>query len=377
MKEKIQHKELEKEKVDWIALFKFIWAKRIVVALSITFFILLGLFVALNTSEQYTSTATFISQSNSSSRSGNLSNLASMAGINLNLPINNTEIPIGLYPRVGRSTIFKKELLNIPINISGIEETITYREYYENYYKPANMVYVKKYTVGLPKVLINLVRKNEVRSDSSDIPSVVASGPIKISDLEFEHFLRLESQMEIKPNENDGYIEVGFSMPDPVASAQMAQAVLDLLQKKIIDYRINTAKEQLEFAESRFAEKKKEFNAIQSRLSTYRDRNLNITSSVARSELEKIEAEYNLVLGVYNDLARQLESSRLQVKRDTPIFSIIDPVSIPLQRSKPNKPLIMVVFVLLGGIFATGYISLSYFWKDLKVRWIDAEVREN
>src|SRR5690606_3962126 len=155
------------------------------------------------------------------------------------------------------------------------------------------------------------------------------------------HFKRLENQVLISFNAKEGFVQLSVTMPEPLAAAQMTKYAEELLQRAVIDYRIQNAREQLKFTEERYKEKKLEFEAIQTRLANFRDRNQNISSSLALNEMEKLEAEYNLSFSVYSELAKQVEQSKLQVSKDTPIFSVIQPVTVPSEKSSPNLKLIL------------------------------------
>ena len=57
-------------------------------------------------------------------------------------------------------------------------------------------------------------------------------------------------------------------------------------------------------------------------------------------------------------MAKQLEQAKIQVKETTPILTIIDPVTIPLERSKPKRALILVLFTFLGGFAGIGLVLI-------------------
>jgi uncharacterized protein YlxW (UPF0749 family) len=82
-------------------------------------------------------------------------------------------------------------------------------------------------------------------------------------------------------------------------AAQMAKFAEDLLQREVIGFKIQNAREHLKYTEERFEEKRNEFEDIQNRLASFRDRNQNISSAFAQNQLTKLEAEYNFVLNVY------------------------------------------------------------------------------
>jgi uncharacterized protein involved in exopolysaccharide biosynthesis len=70
-------------------------------------------------------------------------------------------------------------------------------------------------------------------------------------------------------------------------------------------------------------------------------------------------------------LAKQLEQAKIQVKKDTPIFTVIEPVTIPLEKSKPNRPLIVVMGLILGGVIGLCFVFGKEVLSKLKQKWND------
>ena len=79
---------------------------------------------------------------------------------------------------------------------------------------------------------------------------------------------------------------------------------------------------------------------------------LSLGLAVSCVEQEKLDAEYTLAMTLYTELAKQLEQAKINVKETTPILTIINPVTIPYKRSKPQRATILMAFVFLG--FAAG-----------------------
>lgn len=158
-------------------------------------------------------------------------------------------------------------------------------------------------------------------------------------------------------------------MPQAKAAAQMVQKAQVLLQDAITDFKIQKAKDQLAFVGERYAEKEKEANLAQQKLANFRDRNKNVSTAKAQTELERLTAEYNLVYGVYSELAKQLETQKIQVKENTPVFTVIEPVSVPIQKSKPKRAMILVIWTFLGGIVGVGMVFGKEFLGSIKEQW--------
>lgn len=358
-----QHDE---DEIDLLELAKTVWKKRRQVISITLVFMLIGLAVALLSPKEFTASSTFIPQTSESGKGGgSLGGLASLAGINLGGISGGSEIPPALYPKFVSSVQFRKALLTAPIKVEGSNETVSYAKYYEEIAQPGLLANIKKYTLGLPGVLIKAIKgkKDEtiVQTEEGDL--------IKLSEEEVGHFERLDGQLAVTPNEKEGFVSLSFVMPEPLMAAQMAKFAQELLQNEVIAYKISNAKEQLTFTEERFLEKKAEFDQIQARLANFRDRNQNISSATAMNQMERLEAEYNFAFSIYTELAKQLEQAKLQVSKDTPIFSVIEPVTIPSEKSAPKRPLILVIFTILGLILALAYIFGSEFLKGVKEQW--------
>ena len=102
----------------------------------------------------------------------------------------------------------------------------------------------------------------------------------------------------------------------------------------------------------------RQFKEVQQKLAKYIDRNQQITKAQAKTKLEILQDEYELMYGVYKELAKQLEAQYIQVTEDTPVFTVLNPVTVPLERSKPERPKIFLIWTFLG-VFSGLFIVLK------------------
>lgn len=353
------------DEIDLLLLVKTIWANRKLVVSIIVVFSMCGVLMALLLDKEYTASSTFVPQTSEPGKiGGSLGGLASIAGIDLGGMGAGSEIPPTLYPKIVASVTFQKELLKAKVNPLGIEQAVTYQYYYDSVFNEGLLSQIGKYTVGLPGIIIKKIK------GASDIDgSQNQFDLVNITQSDFEHFKRITNQIAIQHNQKEGFVSLSFKMPEPLMAAQMAKYAEELLQKEVIEYKIQNAREQLKFTEARFEEKKIEFEKIQNRLANFRDRNQNLSSAMVLNQLEKLEADYNFAFNVYSELAKQLEQSKLQVSQDTPVFSVIQPVSIPIEKSAPKRPLVVLVFAILGMIVSFGYIFGKQYFESLKIDW--------
>ena len=96
----------------------------------------------------------------------------------------------------------------------------------------------------------------------------------------------------------------------------------------------------------------------------------NIKSDLFLNQYSRIESEYLIAKNIYNELAINKEKTAIEVKKNTPIFTIIEPVVVPNKKSDPKRSLIIIIFTLLGIFISSFYtiIKTSFYeiWTEIK-----------
>ena len=375
MKQEAIKKEMLKDSGDGIDLVLFskkIWEGRRTIIKTLAISILFGIFFALFTSKEYTASTTIIPQLNyGSSNLGGLSSLASLAGFNLDMGSTDSELSPILYPQIVSSTSFLLEIINEEYSFDELEYEISLEDYYLNHYKPGIIAWIKNYTIGLPGVILRAIRKDSnIDFDSANYSSEI----IEINKEQLEIIIELREKLFLIVNDKEGYLTLESRFHQAALSAQVAAKAISLLQKKITDFRLEKAGAQREFINERFIEKKGEFEHAQKLLAEFRDANKNISSSVKRTEEQRLENESQLAFEVYSELAKQLEQAMIKEKEDTPVFASIKEVVLPIDYSKPNRLLILISWTILGGILGITIVQSKTVWISIKERWKDIDI---
>lgn len=358
----------DEDTIDLIALAKTLWEGRKTVILTVAIFAVLGVFVAIFSPVEYEAKTILVPQVQSkSSGMGGLSSLAALAGFNLDaMQGGSAELSPMIYPQIVQSIPFQRTIIHTPIKWENYAEPVDMLFYSDSLSKSSPLGIIKKYTIGLPGVIIKLIKGTP--EDVST--SVIGDGTIvSLSKEEKAASDALKSQLSIDVNSKDGYITIKSTAPEAYAAAQIVQVAQQLLQEKVTEYKIVKARQTLSFIEDMYKVKEKIFNTAQSELALFRDRNLNLESAMAITQQEKLESDKQLSFSVFIEVAKQLENAKIKVKEDTPIFSIIEPVSIPTERSKPNKKMILVIWIFLGGIVGVGWVFGKQFLQEVGKKW--------
>lgn len=350
----------EETEIDLIEVIRKLWAKRKFILKVTVVFMAFGVLIALFSPKEYTAGCTMVPQIGEKTTGGNLSGLAAMAGINLGSNSGGDVLMPNVYPKILSSVPFQKELMQTEIKFEDYEQPVRLLDYYtgEEYRKFSLLGTIKKYTIGLPGLILGALSKEEA---TPGLPDSASSGIQSLSKEEDDCMKILANLVTLTVNDKEGYITLSASMPEPVAAAQLAYKVQVLLQKYVTEFKIEKARANLEFIEERYADAKSEFERKQEELAEFRDANRNFASAVAKTTEERLSNEYAVVLGVYSELAKQREQANIQVKEDTPIFAVVEPVTVPTERSKPKRALICVAFTFLGGFCGVGLVLVLPF----------------
>ena len=337
------------DEIDLTVLLKTVFLARRFVLRITTLFAIIGVVVALVSPVRYTASSTFMPQLSQGSTSSSLGGLASLAGINLSAVMGGQpqEISPSLYPQVTKSIPYRLSLLNQPVGPNNI----SMRAYIiENVSESSVFSTIKKYTIGLPRLLFS-------RSDDDDVNR--ESSLLTISEEDRDLFAYLEGVLTIEVDEKEGLVSLHAELDNRLVAARLAQAATDLLQRNVIAFKSQSARNNLDFIERQFESKRLEFEQIQDSIAIFKDQNLNITSTLYQNQLTRLESQFSVTSSVFQELAGQVEQAKIQVNKDTPIFTIIEPVSVPLERTKPKRSLIVVIWTSLGGVLAVGWSLLK------------------
>ena len=309
------------EEIDVIKLLKTAWRGRNQIIIISFVFVLIGVTNALLSPFVYTSSTTFINSQTESSSASGLSGVASLVGINLGGVSSGGNIPPTMYPQIGESVEFKRSLLKSYIDE---EKQIKLEEF--------------------------LANKNGIKKSSTN-----SNNKLFISKYEDNLFNLIGGILSISVNQKDGFITILANMPNSEYAANTCINAREILQKTIIDNRIKSAKQKLEYSEKQLSEKRIEFEEVQNKLAYFNDSNLNIVTSSVINERDKLEAEFQIINAVMIELSKQVEQRKLQVSEDTPVFSIVKEASMPVIRSSPKRTQMVLIFGFIGLVVSVLY----------------------
>lgn len=345
------------DNLDIVDMLKTLWLKRnLIIKITLIFFVF-GLIYSVNLPNKFKASSIFYPHYEEIDNSNSLRSLAGIAGINLE-PETSKNIPSNLYPKLISSPIFKNKILD-EIIISD-DTKIKYRDYIMNNYSFVSITDI----LSLPfNFIFNNDSIKKIENYKLDI--------LKFSNDEYKIHKFLSEAILINLNEQEGFIELSVKDKDPYIASQIADIAKNNLQKSIIKFKIKNINETYKFINNQLKIAKENFYNLQDSLAIFRDNNKNIKSDVFMNQYSRIQSEVRILENIYNELALNNEKILIDVRKNTPIFTVIKPVVIPNEKDSPGRLNIVIFITFLGVAFSTTWLLTKSIINELISKIID------
>lgn len=364
----------EEEGIDILAMVKRLWDGRKTIIICTVVFMVLGLVAALTMKRTYSVTTIMVPQMSSGGGSSSLSSLASLAGIDLTKTPSAELSPI-TYPQIVSSVPFRLELMYAPLHYAKADTAVSMMDYSKNYMKPTVMGTIKKYTIGLPGVIMGAIRKEKPEVTLPEDGSSNDPKPLVLTDDESKMLEVVGQSVSLDVNKKEGFLTLSVNGSEPIQTAELAIKAQQLLQKEIVRFRTEKAEKELEYVQARYDEIRVEANNYQTQLAAIKDRSQNMMTTRSQIEMERVQAKYSIANSIHLDIAKQLEQAKMQVKKDTPSFTIVQPVTVP-NRPSNSRAKTLVIWTFFGIILGCGIVLVKDYLPKIKEMFQSAGSKE-
>ena len=346
----------EEQEIDLIELAQKVWASRKLVFKACGYAVLVGLVVAFSIPKEYSTSVTLAPETGGKSGGGSMGALAAMAGISLGASSGEDALSPELYPDIVSSTPFLIELFDVKVKDQKDKIDTTLYAYLDEYQRGPWWGAITSAPFKALGWVISLFK------DKEEEGVAVKTDPFRLTKDEAAIATALSKRISVSVDKKTGVTTLSVTMQDPLISASLTDTVMRCLQNYITDYRTNKARHDLAFTEKLYKEAKDNYTVAQSKYASFVDANQNIILLSYRAEQERLQNEMNLAYNVYTQVAQQLQMAKAKVQEITPVYTVVQPASVPLRPAKPNKVMILIGFIFLAGVGSVGWIL---FVKDL------------
>ena len=314
--------------------------------------LVLGVLVAIDTPKVYKSSVMLAPEATSSNTlTSNISSLASMVGLDMNLGGSADAIFPEIYPDVISSTNFIVGLFDIPVYTIKDDVHTNYYDYLKNHNKHGWWTLPKAWLAQLVAKLRPDDRPGAGNAAKAD-PFMLNRDQSMIADA-------INKNINCSVDKKTSVITIEVSDQDPLISAMMADSVKVRLQNFIVEYRTKKARNDLQFMEGLFAEAREQYVKARQQYAAFSDSNQDLLLQSFRSKQDDLENDMQLKYNAYTQVYEQLQLSRAKVQEQTPVFTVVKGASVPIKHSSRSKASTVLLFLFLA--FAMGMLFVKHF----------------
>lgn len=348
------------KEIDLIELFINLYHRRTFILKATLCGLFIGLIISISIPKTYTVSVT-LSPESGNTTNGSLTGMASMLGINTMGGATQDALNPTMLPEIIKTTPFILDMYNIKINTKESTNTITLSQYVIKQKKPW-----WNYISSFPSYIIIGV-KQLLGSSTTEINANETVDKFRLTSTQLGKINLIKKSLTASENKKSGMTVVSATFQDPEIAAIIADSAVSKLQTYIIDYRTRKAQDDCHYLEKLCKERKNEYLKAQQAYASFMDANRNVILQRTQAEGTRLQNEMSIAFQIYSQVETQLQMARAKVQEAKPVFAIVEPATVPLEASSPNKSLIIIACIFLGLIGSSIWILFGEnFWNILK-----------
>jgi len=305
--------------------------------LSLTF--VASAIIMLSIPNYYKCTVMLAPEMSGTKSGGSLAGLASSFGINLgSVNTGSDAIAPTLYPDLMNSVAFRASLFPITVEKSD-DSTHTRMTYYDYLLNEQKRPW---WTSGIKAVT------GWIKSLFTDEQPAEGINPFKLTKKQFEIVKATEKKVVCDVDEKTNVITIDVTDQDPLVAATMADSVQRHLREFITDYRTQKARVDLDYTRKLYKEAEDRYEKARLKYAHYSDANRKVLFEDVRSERTKLDNEMQIHYRTYSQVAGQLQLAEAKVQQETPVFTTLQPATVPVEKAGPGRVKMCLIFLFLA-----------------------------
>lgn len=379
------------DEISLVEIWNLFWDRKKFVIIATIVFVILGYIAAKTSPVEYQAKCVMLMSDKGAGGGGanaSLLGLAGFAGGAATPGAGNAGNDIGpeIYPIIISSKPFLIELATDSFFIKNTDQKTTIKDYFKKGIRQNAVIRARDFLVGIPGMITSLFKSNSAPAigvNSSDL--VVEKSNAKIGNT-------LSSNVDIIQLSNEDKSAAGImaeritltrlgdqitltvKMPEAWLSARATQMVLDKLIKYVTKYKTGKQLENVNFLESATAEAEATYKSNQQKVAGFKDNNYGVVFQSVQSREQLLQNEFTLSFTLYNSLVTQLQQAKIQLKKDTPLFRLLEPVYVPDSPAEPIASKIILTYSFIGvfiGILIVLFDIGLVFYKEGAVKLVE------
>ena len=201
-------------------------------------------------------------------------------------------------------------------------------------------------------------------TDSARLLDLLDRGGKSPADSLFRGVRRLADLVHVNVDSRTNIVGLSVEARDPAVAATVANRFVTLVEQFNSTARRSQARQRRIFVEGQMALGEEALRAAERELERFYEANRSYRQSPQLMSVEgRLQRQIQVSQEVYLTLRRDYESARIDEVNDVPAITIIDSATPPTRKSKPKRTLIVLGFLLGGGVLG---LLAAYFVPEVR-----------
>lgn len=311
------HSEDNSDEISLVDLLIVLWKGKWIIAACTLFVTVAGVIYALLAPEVFSTSSIFITKTGSKS-TGNLGQLAALAGMSIG----------------SSGNIDPSDYLDKVIQDKSFIATLFERKWY-------------------------------CKGDSLPLETILKIEPdTTVPNWKYRYFMaKIESirkgnVLSMKKDAKTGLLTLSTNAPDPQLAYDLNIFTLDYISFYIRNSIQSQAKEKRLFIEDRIKESIKVLEKSENALATFRGRNLMTQAPQALLEETRLSRDVAMNQELYIQFQKQFELARIEEMDDQTLIQVVLEAEVPVYRSKPKRKQVVLLSFFIGTIIGIVFVVM-------------------
>lgn len=329
-----------RELASWMKkLSKYLWSKLLLIVLVVLSMGIIGIMYAWFKKPIYVAEITFATENDKSAQLGLYAGIASQFGLDLG--------------GGGSSGVFEGESLMELLKSRKIVEKTLLSPTNENLAPLMVEIFLENHNENwrnkpvTKNMKFELYPEKENRSRDSIMTKV------------FETIVKKELIIE-RRDKKTNFITIQMKDNNEAFAKKFVELLVNNALQFYSDYKSKKARQNLNIIQNQTDSVRRNLFGNINEVNEISDLNVNPLRQVARTGAQRKQVDVQVNATLYGELLKNLELSRLALRKETPLFQIIDVPVLPLEKIKPGRFLTGLIFSFVG-FFIIGVILIIRF----------------
>ncbi len=159
-------------------------------------------------------------------------------------------------------------------------------------------------------------------------------------------------------------VSVKMTNTDEVFAKSFVERLVEKGIQYYVDYRSKKTRENVQILQRQADSVRRTMQGDIVSVAASTDLNVNPVRQIVRTGVQKKQIDVQVNSQVYGELLKQLELSKISLRKETPLVEVIDTPRYPLPKKKMGRLMGGLLFGILGGILAVVIFTVQLMFKS-------------